>query len=182
MPELGGTRTVRCGAAMTLALLLVPVVAACTYEGDVDAQPAPAEASRRPSPSLPTKDREILSTERSNYAKLIKRLAGAPGSVLLDDSGPADGPGVGFQKTAAVKTAGAHTVTASCVGTESAQIILYQEAGPGSELSLELDCSQVLSQAVDLQKGYVGAQLTRSDPSGPWTGAVAGIRITTERD
>jgi hypothetical protein len=167
---------------MALALLLASVVSACTYEGDVDARPAAAQTSSRPEPSLPTKDRELLSTERSNYAELTKRLARAPGSVLLDDSGPADGPGVGFQKTATVKTAGAHTVTASCVGTETAQIILYQEAGHGSELSLELDCSQVLSQAVKLQKGYVGAQLTRSDPSGPWTGAVAGIRITTERD
>lgn len=172
--------SIRCAAALTLSLALVAVMAACTYKGDVDTHPTPAVASTRPAPSLPTKDRDVLSTERSNYAELKKRLASPPGSVLLAESGPADGPGVGFQKNATVRTAGAHTVTASCVGTDSAQIILYQESGSGSELSLELDCSQVHSQVVELHKGYVGAQLTRSDPTGPWTGAVAGIRITAE--
>jgi hypothetical protein len=101
--------------------------------------------------------------------------------VVLDDSGPADGPGVGFQKTATVRTSGAHTVTAACVGTDSAQILLSQGPGTAAEpLSLGLDCSEVLSQVVELQAGYVGAHLIRNDPTGPWTGAVAGIRITVK--
>jgi hypothetical protein len=35
-----------------------------------------------------------------------------------------------------------------------------------------------LSQVVELQEGYVAAMLMRHDPTGPWTGAVAGVRIT----
>lgn len=180
MSDPGGTRTVRCTAALTAGLLLACGMAACSYE-DVDPQPKPIENSRRLAPSLPTKDREVLSAEASNFAELKKRLAAAPGSVLLDDSGPADGPGVGFQKNATVKTAGAHTVTAACVGTDEAQIILFQDPATGTEaLSLDLDCSAVLSQVVELHAGQVGAHLIRNDPTGPWTGAVAGIKITAK--
>lgn len=42
-----------------------------------------------------------------------------------------------------------------------------------------VDCSETRTQVVQLQKGYVGAQLVgRRDPSRAWTGAVAGIKIT----
>jgi hypothetical protein len=165
---------------MIVGVLLAVTLGACTYEGDTVTEANVTEAGSPPAPSLPTKDPEVLYAEKSNYAELENRLAAAPGSVLLQDSGPADGPGVGFQKNATVKTAGPHTVTASCVGTDSAQILLYQE--PGAELSFELDCRQVLSRTVELHEGYVGAQLTRSDPTGPWTGAVAGIRISVGQD
>lgn len=97
--------------------------------------------------------------------------------MILDDSGPADGPGVGFSKTVKVQSAGRYTVTVACVGIPAAQVFLSR---PGSKelLSLDLDCSGVLSQVVELQEGYVAALLIRHDPNGPWTGAVAGIRIT----
>lgn len=49
---------------------------------------------------------DILDREARNYAALKERLTVAAGSVLLDESGPADGPGVGFSKTATVKAAG----------------------------------------------------------------------------
>ena len=161
-------------------MLLVVVLAACTYEDAGDpARTAAAEQSSRPTPAAPTKGPEILDAETRNYAQLEKRLAAAQGAVLLDDSGPADGPGVGFSKTVKVQTAGRYTVTAACVGIQNAQVFLSR---PGSKepLSLDLDCSGVLSQVVDLQEGYVAALLMRHDPNGPWTGAVAGVRITAE--
>lgn len=159
-------------------MLLAGVLAACTYEdaGDPTAI-ATAERSSRPAPSLPTKGPEIPDAETRNYAELEKILALAQGSVLLEDSGPADGPGVGFSKTAKVQTAGPYTVTAACVGIPDAQVFLSR---PGSKelLSLDLDCSGVFSQVVELEEGYVAALLVRHDPTGPWTGAVAGVRIT----
>ncbi|RAM37298.1 hypothetical protein [Arthrobacter globiformis] len=179
MSELGGTKTAG-WAALIVGLLLGAGLSACTYEDDADSPPTVAGSSRRPAPSLPTKDPEVLAAETSNFAELKKRLAAAPGSVLLDDSGPADGPGVGFQKSATVKTSGAHAVTASCVGTDGVQIHIGQDPGTGSEpISLVFDCSETVSQVVDLQAGYVWVSLTRNDPTGPRTGAVAGVRITS---
>lgn len=172
----GGTRLVRSAAATVLSMLLAGVLAACTYE-DVGDPTATAERSSRPAPSVPTKGPEILDAETRNYAELEKSLAVAQGSVLLEDSGPADGPGVGFSKTVKVQAAGRYTVTAACVGIPDAQVFLSR---PGSKelLSLDLDCSGALSQVVELQEGYVAAMLMRHDPTGPWTGAVAGVRIT----
>ncbi|WP_156372490.1 hypothetical protein [Arthrobacter sp. Leaf337] len=77
--------------------------------------------------------------------------------------------------------AGTHTVAAACVGIDEVQISLSQDPLTGTGLpALVLDCSGVVSQVVELQPGYVGVHLTRQDPGGPWTGAVAGIRITGE--
>ena len=161
-------------------MLLAGGMAACAYEDVSDpTQTATAENSRRPSPSAPTKAPEILTAEAGNYAELEKRLAVAQGSVLLDESGPADGPGVGFSKTGKVTTAGAYTVTAACVGIPDARIFLSRQ-GSSELVALDLDCSGVLSQIIELQEGYVGALLIRHDPNGPWTGAVAGVRITVE--
>ncbi len=177
----GGTRPVRSAAlAVVLGLLLSGGLAACTYEDAGDPAPtATSEQSRRPATPVPTKGLEILDAEKRNYAELDKRLAVAQGSVLLDDSGPADGPGVGFSKTVKVATAGRYTVTAACVGIPNAQIFI---SVPGSSQlkSLELDCTGVSSQIVDLPEGLVEALLMRRDPSGPWTGAVAGVRITAD--
>jgi hypothetical protein len=177
MAELGGTKTV--WAALSAGLLLGVGLSACTYEGEVDS-PSPAESSRPPAPSLPTKEREVLATETSNYAELKKLLADAPGAVLLDDYGPADGPGVGFQKNATMKTSGTYTVTAACVGRDGVQMILDKGTSTGAEpLSLAVDCSKTLSQSVELPAGYVSVKLMRNDPTGPWTGAVAGVKITS---
>jgi hypothetical protein len=174
----GGTGPVRCYAALVLSMLL----AGC---GHVDAGDRPPttttpEAAGQPVPSVPTKGPDLLDVEARNYADLEKRLAAARGSVVLDDSGPVDGPGVGFGKTARVKTAGAYTVTAACVGLPKAQIVLSLPVAGAEPLALDVDCSGVVSKVVELQEGYVGAALTRRDPTGPWTGAVAGVRITIE--
>lgn len=164
-----------------LGMMLAGSVAACAYGGSGDPLPTAAGQSHRPAPSVPSKGPEILSTETRNYAELERRLSAALGSVVLADAGPADGPGVGFRKAATVMTAGPHTVTAACVGARHAQISLSQETKGGTEhMVFEVDCSEARSQVVQLQKGYVSARLTRHDPTGAWTGAVAGIRITVQ--
>lgn len=181
MSSRGGTKPIRSAAAITvLTMLLAGVLAACTYEDVGDPkQTAPAEQSSRGTLSAPTKGPEILDAEKRNYDELRKRLAVAQGSVLLDDSGPADGPGVGFSKTGKVTTAGRYIVTAACVGIPNAQMFI---TAPGSKqlLSLDLDCSGVSSKVVELEEGYVGAALMRHGPNSPWTGAVAGVIITAE--
>ena len=177
----GGTRTVRRTAALIVVILLAGGPAACAYDGDGDPQPAAAGQGRRSASAAPAKDPGVLGVEARNYAELHQRLAEAPGSVLLTDAGPADGPGVGFRKTAAVRTAGPHTVTAACVGTPQTQIFLSQDTKSGTEHTvLEVDCSGAHTQIVQLQKGYVGAHVTRREPTGAWTGAVAGIVITVQ--
>ncbi|MDQ0209447.1 MULTISPECIES: hypothetical protein [Arthrobacter] len=172
-------RPIRSAAmAAVLGLLLSGGLAACTYEDAGDPVQTAAEHSIRPAPFVPTKGPEILDAEKRNYGELDKRLGAAEGFVLLEDSGPADGPGVGFSKTVKVATAGRYTVTAACVGIPNAQMFIT--AGGSEQLkSLDLDCSGVLSKIVELPAGYVVASLIRHDPNGPWTGAVAGVRITT---
>jgi len=175
----GGTNTVRCAAAYVVGLLLAGSLASCAYEDEGDPRPTAAGQLHRPAPAASTKDPGVLGVEANNYAELHKRLAEAPGPVLLSDAGAADGPGVGFTKAATVTTAGPHTVTAACVGIPHAQIYLSQNSPAGTEHTVfEVDCSRTQSQVVQLQKGYVSAQLTRPDPTGAWTGAVAGIKVT----
>lgn len=174
----GGTRTVRYAAALIVGVLVAGGAAACAYEGSENPPPTSADQSHKPAPSAPVKGREVLDEETHNYVELDKRLSSSPGSVLLSDSGPVDGPGVGFTKAATVATAGPHTVTAACVGTAHAQIFLAQDAQGRTEHVFDIDCSAAQTQVVQLQKGHVSVQLTRQDPTGPWTGAVAGIRIT----
>ena len=175
----GGTKTVRCAAASVVGLLLAGSLASCAYEDEGDPRPTAAGQLHRPAPAASTKDPGVLGVEANNYAELHKLLAEAPGPVLLSDAGAADGPGVGFTKAATVTTAGPHTVTAACVGIPHAQIYLSQNLPAGTEHTVfEVDCSRTQSQVVQLQKGYVSAQLTRPDPTGAWTGAVAGIKVT----
>ncbi|MFH5878239.1 hypothetical protein [Arthrobacter sp. NA-172] len=128
----GGTRLVGRAAATVLGMLPVVVLAACTYEDVGDPmQTATVKRSSRPAPAASTKGPEILDAETRNYAELEKRLAVAQGAVLLDDSGPADGPGVGFSKTVKVTTTGRYTVTAACVGIQNAQMFI---SAPGSRI------------------------------------------------
>jgi hypothetical protein len=89
---------------------------------------------------------------------------------------------VGSTKAATVAPPGPHTVTAACVGTARAQIFLAQDAQGRTEHVFDVDCSAAQTQVVQLQKGHFSAQLTRQDPTGPCTGAVAGIRITVPCD
>lgn len=173
--------TVRCAAALAACLVLGPALAACSYEDDGGPQPSVAGSNGRPGYTLPPKDPDVLAVETRNYAELERRLATASRKPLLADSGPADGPSVGFQKSATVATAGPHTVTAACVGIPHAQICLSQDIKGGSQYTvLEIDCSETRAQVVQLAAGHVGAHLTRADPNGTWTGAVAGLRITSD--
>ncbi|KRE76351.1 hypothetical protein [Arthrobacter sp. Soil763] len=181
MSILGGMTTARWTAALAACLVLGPALTGCAYEDDAGPRPSAAGSSGRPGFTVPAKDPDVLSVETRNYAELERRLAIAPGEALLADSGPADGPGVGFQKSGTVKTAGPHSVTAACVGLPHAQIYLTQNISGGNQYTvLEIDCSETRTQVVELAAGPVGAQLTRVHLGGAWTGAVAGLRITAE--
>lgn len=175
----GGTTTVRCTATLIVVTLLAGGLGACAFEADGNPRPNSAEQRHRSASAVPAEDPDVPGVEARNYAELHQRLAKTAGTVLLDDSGPADGPGAGFDKVATVMTAGPHTVTAACVGIPHAQIYLAQDTKAGTgHMVFEVDCSGAQTQIVQLQKGYVSAQLTRRDPTGAWTGAVAGIKIT----
>jgi hypothetical protein len=177
----GGTKTVRCAAVLIVGVLLTGGLGACAFGSDRDPQPTPAGQSQRSAPTAPADDPGVLGAETRNYAELRQRLAMTTGAVLLDDSGPADGPAVGFNKVATVKADGPHMITAACVGIPHVQIYLSQDTEAGTEhLVFEVDCSGAQTQTVQLQKGYLSAQLTRPDPTGAWTGAVAGIKITVQ--
>ena len=175
----GGTKTVRCAAALIVGVLVTGGLGACAFEADRDQQPPAAAQSQQSASAVPEEDAGVLGAEARNYAELQQRLAVAAGSVLLDDAGPADGPAAGFNKVGTVPTGGPHTVTAACVGIPHAQIYLSQDTEAGTEhVVFEVECSGAQTQIVQLQKGYVSAQVTRHDPTGAWTGAVAGIKIT----
>lgn len=181
MPSSGGTRSVRCARSFIVGIVVAASVAACAYEDDGAPRPTAAgnSISVPPAPTLPTQDPGILAVEKRNYTELDRRLATAPGALLLADSGPANGPGTGFTKAATVKTPGPHTVTAACIGVSHAQIYLTQPVPGGSEHKVvDVECTGVQTQTVQLHEGYVGAQLMHPGSNGAWTGAVAGIRIT----
>jgi hypothetical protein len=164
-----------------VGVLLTGGLGACALEVGRDAQMIAAGQSQRSPPTAPAGDPGVLGAEAHNYDELHQRLAMATGSVILDDAGPADGPAAGFNKVAPVTADRPHTVTAACVGISHVQMYLSQDTKAGTEhMVFEIDCSGVQTQIVQLQKGYVSAQLTRQDPTGAWTGAVAGIKITAQ--
>ena len=177
MSGLGGTRFR--GVVALIGMLAACVLVGCAYEDEGDPRPTAASSSVPPAVALPSRGPDVLAVERRNRAELDQRLAGVPGSVLLEGSGPADGPGVGFTKAARVKSAGPHTVTAACVGAPRVQVFLSQEVKGGTEhKEFVLGCSGSQTMVVQLKKGPLRVQLTRNDPDGAWTGTVAGIKIT----
>lgn len=165
-----------------LLCLAAGSLAACTYEDDdggrppATSTPAPTPRPGRTIPAGPSPD--VLAAQQRNEAALERLLAGPTGPVVLADSGPADGNGVGFQKAGRVKAAGDYQVTAACVGIDAAQFYLSQDETPAGPTSIIVDCAAPTSRTVSLLPGYVSVQLTRRNPTGPWTGALAGIRIT----
>jgi len=185
MSRRGGTKTIRPGAVLTGAMLLCVAagsLAGCTYEDDGGERP-PATATSAPTPrpgrTIPAgPPPDVLAAQQRNEAELERLLAGATGPVVLTDSGPADGNGVGFQKAGRVKTAGDYQVTAACVGVEAAQILILQDETPAGPTSINVDCAAPTSRTVSLLPGYIKVGLARRNPTGAWTGAVAGIRIT----
>lgn len=184
MSRRGGTKTIRPGYVLTGVVLLCLAagsLAGCTYEDDGGERPlatATSAPTPRPGRTIPAVAPDVLAAQQRNEAQLERLLAGATGPVVLTDSGPADGNGVGFQKSARVKTAGDYQVTAACIGVDAAQIYLSQDETPTAPTSIVVDCTAPLSRTVRLLPGSVHAALFRSNPNGPWTGAVAGVRIT----
>lgn len=181
MARPGGTKTSRRSAALIPGLLLAAGLPACAIDAGTGPEPTADSQSHRPAPATPAEDAGVRGVEARNYGELHQRLAQAAGSVLLTDAGPADGPSAGFNKVATVISDGPHTVTAACVGTRQTRIHLSRNTTEGTEhVVFEVDCTGTRTQIVHLRKGYVSAQLTRQDPTGAWTGAVAGIVITVE--
>lgn len=166
-----------------LALVFLAVgTAGCTYDGPDDSVPTPyAELTVEPSVPPSTRAPEVLATETSNYAILKDLLGSARGAVILEDSGAMDGPARGFGRSGLVEKAGAYTVTTACVGASDARLFLIQDNPRNgfSTLEFPVDCSRISSRAVELQQGYISAHLLLSSPGDtPWTGAVAGVRVT----
>ena len=164
-----------------LLCLAAGSLAGCTYEDDGGERPpaSPTSAATpRPTRTIPAVAPDILAAQQRNEAEVERLLAGATGPVLLVDSGPADGNGVGFQKAGRVKTAGDYQVTAACIGTDAAHIVISQDETPAGPTNIAFDCTAPTSRTVSLLPGYVRAALVRKNPTGPWTGAVAGVRIT----
>ncbi|MGF9646367.1 hypothetical protein AAIH32_00200 [Pseudarthrobacter oxydans] len=170
---------------VALALcLLIPLggMTGCSYDypepepvNTPTADPAPATTS------LPRyKSGQVLKQEARNYAEL-ERLLRTPGTVLLSDVGPLDGPDRGFGTFEKVPAAGQYTVTAACVGAAGAKVFVGQEhpGAPFQPVELELDCAEATSQVIALQQGYVFAHLFLPSPGDtPWTGAVGGVRVS----
>lgn len=168
--------------------LLVPAAgtAGCSYdypdpahspvtEADGTATAGTAESVTSPA------DPQVLEREVRNYQDLDGLLKAVPGEVLLFQEGPLDGPARGFGTTEQVATAGEYTVTAGCVGAANAKIYIRQENPTVTLWPVELtvDCPGSTSQVVTLQQGYVSAHLSLPTPADtPWTGAVAGARVT----
>lgn len=128
-------------------------------------------------------DAWVLEREVRNYAELDRLLKTTPGTVLLFEEGPLDGPVRGFGSTAAVPVAGRYAVTAACVGGPGAVVAIGQEqpGAPFQPLKLELDCNGATYRVLALEQGYVFAHLELPGPGDtPWTGAVGGVRITAE--
>lgn len=184
MSDHGGTSWRRGAGALSAGLALAGGLGGCEYEYDDELQqsaPVAVEESIRPPAPAYTVEPAILARQGRNFAEL-ERLLGTPTDrVLLNDSGAVGGPSSGFTKAATVKRAGSYTLAAACVGVPDAQMYLQQDSRTAAKpLEIILDCSAVFSQVVELQPGYVSVHLLRHDPTGPWTGAVAGVRITAE--
>jgi hypothetical protein len=143
------------------------------------ADSVPEKASLRP-----YDDFQLLEQEARNYAELDQLLA-SPGTAILSDEGPLDGPLRGFGKFEEVPAAGEYTVTAACVGASGAKVMVGQES-PGAAfrpLELAMDCAGVTSQVITLQQGYVFAHLFLPSPGDtPWTGAVGGVRVSGQAE
>jgi hypothetical protein len=128
----------------------------------------------------PYSDPHVLEQEAKNYADLDRLLRTSPGTILLFEVGPLDGPVRGFGTTAKVPAAGHYSVTAACIGASSAKVAVGQEypGAPFRPLELALDCAGALSQVIALQQGSVFAHLVLPGPGDTaWTGAVGGVSV-----
>lgn len=153
-------------------LLAALALAGCSYE-DLD-RPLPG-----PSPS---DSAEVSAAETRNY-DVLKRMLGEPaGPVILEDSGPLDGPERGFGSGADLDAPGQYMVSAACVGASDARMYVAQEDTQTGFRFYEIavTCSLgVHTQFIELKQGYVAAHLLLPGPGDtPWTGAVGGLRIT----
>ena len=185
MSAAGGMhRTVR--AALLLFAVAAAGLAGCEYvDGPASTPPVSAPASP-PTVSgtaspVPARDREIAAAGTRNLA-LLDAVLGAPDGMLFGGMGGIGDTGSGgFMASGTVSRAGQYNVTAACVGAADAQLSVSQNARAGGTLlELSIGCGGAVEALVDLEPGEVSAHLVRYGGSvpGPWTGAVAGIRVS----
>ena len=189
MSAAGGMRgTIR--AALLLLVVAAAGLAGCEYADGAasplpvsgPASPPPVSGPASPAPSLaPARDREIAAAGTRNLA-LLDAVLGAPDGMLFGGMGGiGDTSSGGFMASGTVSRAGQYNVTAACVGAADAQLSVSQNARAGGTLlELSIGCGGAVEALVDLEAGQVSAHLVRYGGSvpGPWTGAVAGIRVS----
>ena len=180
MSAAGGMhRTVR--AALLLFAAAAAGLTGCEY-ADGAASPPPVSAPASPAPSpMSARDREIAAAGTRNLA-LLEAVLGEPDGMLIGGMGGIGDTGSGgFMASGKVSRAGQYKVTAACVGAADAQLSVSQNARAGGTLlELSIGCGGAVEALVDLEAGEVSAHLVRygGDVPGPWTGAVAGIRVS----
>lgn len=179
MSSAGGPRgTLR--AVLTLVLAVAASgLAGCEYADDVGMDAAAASPPARTSPPrvpLPAQDPELAAIEARNMAELDRILGTVPAGEVMRGAGGIGGSG--FRTTLRAVEKGTYAVSAACVGSATALLLISQDVrggGPGLELSL--DCGTRVEAALELEAGRVQVQLVRNTTD-PATGAVAGFRIS----
>jgi hypothetical protein len=178
-----GTKDRRHRFAFALCLLLpLSGTAGCVYDYPEPRHTPAADPEPETTSPQPHSDPQILEKEAKNYAELDRLLRASTEPILLIREGPLDGPFRGlFGGAAKVPAAGLYTVTAACVGASGAKVAVGQEhpGAPFRPQEIYLDCVGTTSEVMALEQGYVFAHLVPPSPGEtPWTGAVAGVRVT----
>lgn len=178
----------------TVTLLLVLAssgltLSACEYQ---DASPAPSDTSdvispqapppapsakiSPPSPALVAEvDPTIAQVQAKNGAQLDKRLGLPPDGLVLGGSGGLGNDG--FRSSTTEIPKGSYTVTAECVGTLNASLIVFQsDPREGTTHEVSLDCGTTARANLDLEAGPVSVHITRMTTEPGLTG-VAGFWI-----
>jgi hypothetical protein len=162
---------------MLAAVCSGAVLSGCEYtEGIADPTAAPAESSRPAPPPPPAADPNLAADEARNLGELDTLLGPRPGGIVLAAAGGLAGSG--FRITGTAVGHGSYTVTAACIGTPRATLVVSQtDRRGGTSQELDLDCGATASMKLELEDGPVVAQgFRRTTDAG--AASVVGFRIT----
>jgi hypothetical protein len=177
MSRIGGRHWIR-GAVLLLAVACTgTVISGCEYTDDfADTTAAPTRSSRPAPPPPPTTDPDLAKDEARNLDDLNVLLGPPPGGIVLAGAGGLAGSG--FRKTATAVGKGSYLVTAACIGTPKASLVVSQnDRRGGTSQELALDCGTSASIKLDLEDGPVLAQgIRRTVDAG--AGSVIGFWMT----
>ena len=150
-----------------VASLQAPPPAPKTYPSTAISPPAP--------PPLPKVGPTIAQVQAKNGAQLGKRLGLPPDGLVLGGSGGLGNDG--FRSSTTETPKGSYTVTAECVGTLNASLIVFQsDPREGTTHEVSLDCGTTARANLDLEAGPVSVHITRMTTEPGLTG-VAGFWI-----